>query len=339
MMSAVLFALVVLYNAVDVHAVGCLNPQGQNVPWWVVSKAPDGHQFFYKDSSESSDSFLFAKNLLNGTTLNPLANTLNQIWANKEKLTYVVYNDEVPEGWKSKGSGGGHTKGVIGASGQGGFWLVHSLPKFPVLTGNSFSWGAASDTYGQSFFCMTLSRKDIENVGVQLMYNHPDIYDSNVDSATFPNLAAAVDDKKRLEGSHIVTLSAGSFSVVSFAKSNSWGKDLGEDLVSPYYQLPFMWETWRRHPLLPSYCTPDYTYDELNVNGISFPGTNIQFHYTKDHSKWGVANSNSNYISCIGDINRMESQRKRGGGTNCITYAPLYHALRNIISTTDSCSK
>lgn len=143
----------------------------------------------------------------------------------------------------------------------------------------------------------------------------------------------------RFEGSNIVALPAksSSFSFTSFAKSNKWGKDLCEDLVSPHFGQGFFWETWRRLPPLPSYCTPTYPYDAINVNYIAFPGTNVRFHYTQDHSKWGVSTSSSKPLVCVGGINRMESQRKRGGGTCCISHPPLWKALSALIDETEPC--
>lgn len=143
----------------------------------------------------------------------------------------------------------------------------------------------------------------------------------------------------RLDGAHIATFNAkgSSFAFTSFAKSNNWGEDLYADLVSPYFKQGFFWETWRRSPPLPSYCPPEHPYEELNVNHIAFPGTSVNFHYTQDHSKWGVSTSGAQPISCVGGINRMSSQRKRGGGTVCQTYTPLWKALSSLIAEADKC--
>ncbi len=58
----------------------------------------------------------------------------------------------------------------------------------------------------------------------------------------------------------------------------------------------------------------------MNVQEVTFD-TTISFVDTKDHAKWAASPMSSNkhirsnpYVTCIGDINRMTSQRKRGGG-------------------------
>jgi deoxyribonuclease-2 len=41
---------------------------------------------------------------------------------------------------------------------KGGFWLVHSVPRFPFDRASSepYTYPAYAKTYGQSFICLTL---------------------------------------------------------------------------------------------------------------------------------------------------------------------------------------
>lgn len=46
----------------------------------------------------------------------------------------VAYNDEPPN--KKQSSNKGHLKGVLVADQRSGFWLVHSVPHYPNISGN-----------------------------------------------------------------------------------------------------------------------------------------------------------------------------------------------------------
>ena len=59
------------------------------------------------------------------------------------------------------------------------------------------------------------------------------------------------------------------------------------------------------------------------------------FPYTRDHCKWGISCTGSTV--CVGDINRMTSQKKRGGGTACIENPSLWKAIHALINSTDPC--
>jgi len=125
----------------------------------------------------------------------------------------------------------------------------------------------------------------------------------------------------------------------SFAKNEHWDKDLYADLVQPHLQSSMFAETWRRSPYLPTYCgnasNSTYKYDTLNVEYMSFP-TNT-FHYTMDHSKFAIGTEEESAHVCVGGINRMPSQRHRGGGTVCFVNKLLWIAIRSAIGTVDSC--
>jgi len=163
------------------------------------------------------------------------------------------------------------------------------------------------------------------------------------------------DNNKNVGTSNITSIfSMGGQMFVDFAKNKGWGKDLFEDLVAPYFQSDFIVETWGR-PLMPSYCKPTYLYQIINVHQMKI-NSEIIFDETKDHSKWGITDDNStskliqkernNYGSrmvrnlvCVGDINRMVSQRQRGGGTTCFVHSGLHSSLKSFISQIYSCSK
>jgi deoxyribonuclease-2 len=241
---------------------------------------------------------------------------LRPIYENKKRLAYAFYNDETPSGKTT--SSGAHAKGVIATDGENGFWLIHSIPKYPAFTA-PFTWQSlysrASDIFGQSFLCISMDAKDLDAMAKQVILMQPQVFASNMPStlaSKYPNLATLVAGKskhrRKGESSIVDFKSSGGRSFRSFAKNPSWGEDLYADLVQPDLKINMLVETWRRHKggCLPSYCagSDGREYNTLNVETIVFPTNN--FKYTQDHSKWGISADEKSPYVCVGGINRME---------------------------------
>ncbi|XP_074655924.1 plancitoxin-1-like isoform X2 [Tubulanus polymorphus] len=116
--------------------------------------------------------------------------------------------------------------------------------------------------------------------------------------------------------------------------------ELYEEIVAPTLQSDLNVETWRKGAggkLKSSKCDKDYKV----FNVISIKIGNHQFRYSKDHSKWAVTptkTSKGGYV-CIGDLNRMESQKYRGGGTVCFaaTNQKVWETFIGIINEVQPC--
>ena len=108
--------------------------------------------------------------------------------------------------------------------------------------------------------------------------------------------------------------------------------DLYEDVVAPGLQSDLWVETWCRAPCLESYCLDRYRWMVENVDTMSLAG--VVFDRSRDHSKWAIGKHNPNGWVCVGDLNRMPSQRKRGGGTVCLweptVQQSIYGWIRNV---------
>ena len=85
-----------------------------------------------------------------------------------------------------------------------------------------------------------------------------------------------------------------------------------------------------------AFCKPKYKYEVTDVKELK--AGDVTWTESQDHAKWAVALDSSN-VACIGDINRMTSQEKRGGGTVCFSSSALSNALYNSITTSDTCSR
>lgn len=163
---------------------------------------------------------------------------------------------------------------------------------------------------------------------------------------------AAKGKKIKKPFNHIVEFkSLNGFDFISFAKSEKFGEDLYADLVAPNLQTDMLVETWPNGPgKLNSSCQKN-TYHVLNIDSIDFKSSSdTAFTTTHDHSKWAISSDIKKHPNsaelrdklkyvCIGDINRMATQYKRGGGTVCFRNEFVWEAFRNLISSFEACPR
>ena len=109
----------------------------------------NGTAYTYIDSSSTNLTF-YNRDITSPSS--PLGRTLAGVYKGAD-LSFM-YNDETPSGKTS--SSYGHTKGVIGATGNEGFWLIHSVPSFPPPPEQGYSYPPNGRVYGQSFLCLSL---------------------------------------------------------------------------------------------------------------------------------------------------------------------------------------
>lgn len=267
--------------------------------------------------------------------------SLAPVYAGDSGVGYLLYDDQGPDG--SKHDSNGHTKGGLVFDSSGGFWLVHSVPRFPYFAKDGYdTFPTEEDKYGQSFLCLGLgSLGDVDDVAGQFYYNHGYVFDSFVPddlASKVANVVSAVNMEHSTEPEfNTLDIKTGDGQRwTSFAKTSQWGKQLYEELVAATYEVPLSVETWMNgiNPL-PSYCAPDYTYNVVNVRTLAIGGASWK--ETQDHSKWAVSQDGSTPIVCIGDINRQKSQAGRAGGTVCTQHNGLWQLFSGIISDADSC--
>jgi len=273
-----------------------------------------------------------------------LGSTISQILQGAATSTaWVSYNDQPPVGSPDHESYG-HTKGAIGFDSGGGFWLVQSTPRFPAVHGTAYTFPPDEKDNGQSFLCMSLGLNVINSVGHQLLVNKPWVYDSNLPSSlstVAPNIQSVVS------GGHWITKTSTNQTLqmkttagntfTSYAKNAKWANNLYEAFVEPSLQTGMYLETWintEDSNKMPNFCTPQYPYASMNAAHVMIDG--VGWEQTKDHSKWGISVNVPGWV-CIGDINRMYSQKERGGGTVCTNSSPLYKSFHSLINFNATC--
>jgi len=326
-LASVLFSLLLSRS---VHAaLTCLDVTGNPVDYWAIIKYPGGIgglKYLYWDSNLKAAKFKEIKTAVDDPKTSPLMLTLAQVYAQAKTISYAMYSDQTPDGVSH---GAAHSKGVIALSprANAGFWLTHSLPKFPNAVADGLG-PLPSKTFAQDFFCMAINSTAFTTLLKQIAVNRPTFYDSNI---------GKLPSAKETSSVAAFGTSAG-FPLLSFAKSKNYGKDIWDSLIAPYIEEDFVVQTWKSGSggNLPSSCTSaGFPYNVMNEDVINGP---THWNDTQDHSKWGVTvgKGASPYV-CYGDVNRQESQETRGGGAVCIADPKLWASMTAIVGAYEAC--
>uniref|UniRef100_UPI00358EC861 deoxyribonuclease-2-alpha-like n=1 Tax=Myxine glutinosa TaxID=7769 RepID=UPI00358EC861 len=338
------------------HALtfSCKNSAGQNVDWFIVYKlpktidvvpdVPKGKAFLYMDMVTGTWTRsvvpIDAETSPIRLTLTPLQQLHKK---QNDSMAYVLYNDQPPTNITASNSLG-HTKGVVVVGKSSGFWLVHSTPDFPPKAGQPFVWPHTALHYGQSFLCVSFDFHQFPSIGSQLLCNEPHVYDSAVPPSFLPVLSSFEQVAKEqwqctpIARRNVSLSSRAGQHFVSFAKSRHFDDDLYSGFVAPTLGVPLYVESWRNSPhVLNSNCSAQFPV--FNVKTVDLLGQ-IEFHTTQDHCKWCVAQSDGGMVApwvCVGDVNRIAAEMKRGGGTLCLSDPAVWKAFYNAVNDYEKC--
>jgi len=244
-----------------------------------------------------------------------------------------MFNDQLPSG--TTDTGRAHAKGFFVFDKNGGVYIEHSTPKFPLDPKVTPSYSFADSTkFGQSYMCVSLDFSNMEKLAQAIIVAKPHVYSSYVPSwasSAAPSLnALATDTGSSSETQKSVELKAGSTKFTYLAKSKKWGQDLYKDYIAPYFHSTIYVETWPNGVAynLPSDCSssnPTYNMDTVQFGTTTWTRT-------KDHSKWAAGPG----LLCIGGINRQDSQFTRGGGALCRQDTRVGNAMKSVYTSSGS---
>ena len=293
----------------------------------------------YYDATIDANSDLTKRNVMKSANVlnggkGALNFTLDSVFKNFKNppatVGWILYNDEMPPSAKRKDDGHkGHTKGVIAfdTGTKTAFWLLHSWPKFAEPDAKN----DPTPMYGQTYLCISLDLATAGKIAAQ-MGNHqePQVYFPN--HANLPNtdplflLTQPLTPNPPAAADTIDVSSIGGLPFKVIAKNKEWDKDFWNELVGPTLKDDMDDETWIRGPVPPIADSDGIhkTFDIKYINAGAM-GAHWAWPETHDHAKWGIT-LHAPWI-CVGDINRMISQRKRGGGTIAFQNQILWLAL------------
>ena len=374
-MLAIILVIQLLYLPQS-SAISCKDEAGRDVDWWILYKLPkrdDDDQLYEKHSleeyiyeglayayltSDLPDQSWTLSQLSVGDEKSMPGRTLNQLYQSKkrrtkhkrkrkskrksksENLFNIMYNDEHPHGPTSFTRG--HTKGLVFGDKTDSIWLIHSIPHYPPFPNESYAYPHTGQRYGQTAMCISISSTSLDMVGKQLTFNNPFIYSTSTPDwlTRYPQMV------KASKGHHVkeapffnteIIKTRGGETFTTFAKFTDFGKDLYADLVAPMLKIPLLVETWPNGPgKMPSRCNSPFIVE--NVDEMDFPEIQDDDFTTKhDHAKWAISLDKKRPFVCVGDINRMETQLKRGGGTACFASYKVWKTFKKSIKAIEAC--
>lgn len=224
----------VLLLWVAAHAMMCKDDHNRPVDYWVALK----HHSSANYHIHTPHSELQLSPYTMGTASGALAHTLHGIYGYRnESLNRVMYNDQDDQSKVHQSHA--HAKGVLVANTKEGFWLIHSIPRYPIRPSEARGRHyhiLPSYTFGQSFLCLSLGVSDIDAVAFMLRINSVGVYDTHHGSSHLSgNLSALIDGTKLQQNSATLPLTTlGGQRAIAFARQRDtkYG-ELYEDMVAP----------------------------------------------------------------------------------------------------------
>jgi deoxyribonuclease-2 len=244
---------------------------------------------------------------------------LKILFANKIYHSWLIYNDE---GINKTCSTGAHAKGILTWNDTELIWIIHSVPKYPKTYDGTYlpDIDDSELIYGQSFVYLKLNINKLNEILEQIHFMHPNIYLTNY-NYTYKN--KTTDTYKKIELSH---------NIFHISKTPHYHKDFYDDIIRLEFGGNIQTETWVRgnHCIDSENCKMIQSINWHNDNsGLH----NTKYDYKNDHSKFCISD---NKWVLIGDLNRMTTQLKRGGGGILFKNIDIYNLFCKIINTGDN---
>jgi len=320
----------------------CRNPDGEEVDWYTIFFMPSSassnnkiYYGYYDPTLEDLEYYEYSED-----TFPP--NFITKYAKGKGKdFNYFFWNDDKTlKNSKSESASNtkAHAKGSLVYDNDNGAFLLHSLPRFPTRNVNNdilTELPSNGGSYGQTFLCISLDKKNSEQIAKLLNCVNVSINKSvksdRVNNSPNRWINALINNKMDSTCSiqHTVKIKSKGNEVFTFYGKNYKNKIIPYDTtLRQVYGDDFYVRTWSRPSLAPSLYESKNLVNVLEVKfGIYTYGVN------KEHSKWGISKNKN--IVCFSDLNHTESQKERGGQIVCFENKILHEIMTYAIVSTD----
>jgi deoxyribonuclease-2 len=279
----------------------------------VALKKPSEKKYCYYDNEINNNSFIIKENI--NEWINEVFTKNNNKWTHQ-----LLYNDEIPEEFEtlSKNYTKGHNKGILLWNDTKIGWLIHSVPKYPnkIEFESEFKIEDIHESqliYGQSFAYLEFDIKELKNILFQLKLMESHVYFTNYD---------LYSKLENIESNKVREVKIDT-NIVHISKHTEWYHDLYDNFIRNFMDSKILCQTWAKPPIESSEFTK-------NIKTMKW-NDKISYNTNQDHSKYAISMDSNKPWVFVGDINRMESQYKRGGGGILIKNKDLWNCFNKII--------
>jgi deoxyribonuclease-2 len=293
-----------LTTLVTAAAISCKDEQGENVGSWVLLKLPQSTSYIYNFNTFQSPYSL------NDTTQGALTHTIQQLWT--PNTNYVLYNDEPPYE-TSYNFSSAHAKATLIWDSETAIAIMHSIPKFPVGPAESSEYiGLLPNAweYAQHVACVSVSLQDLPAFSASLKALNPHIYEG-----AFPTTQSINPQTCQY---HTV----GDRMLIT--KPANYEADIWSTCISQHFQTNLQVMSWI-HGTMDGTVTNGTTTSDIAQLTYSFGVTYTEW---ENHAKWAIG---TEPLVCVGDLNRVETQKVRSGAALCWKDPELWAAWNAIV--------
>ena len=199
---------------------------------------------------------------------------------------WLIYNDETD----THVDNGAHAKGIVAWNDSEVSWMIHSVPKYPdTFDGALHPIEDSELIYGQSFLLCTFPIHQLKEVLTQVFIMKPYVYIHTDPYDEYKGLHKKIESRMFTFNKRFTHIS----------KSPRNHKEFYSELLVPAFGACTT-ETWVR----------GHECEDTDTCKMAIEMKWNHYTYTRDHSKLAWS---SRWVM-VGDLNRMTSQVKRGGG-------------------------
>ncbi|KFD73347.1 hypothetical protein M514_04629 [Trichuris suis] len=316
------WVVVLSYYAGIVYAqLKCKDGAKQDIDWGVFYVLP-GEQKAYAVSNTAADNWANDKANL---TLDDgvLGGLLKPFYDAKDTYNIIAYND-FPPNFRQPSKCSSPAKGLLGYTDNNGWWLTHSIDKWPDMTGTKYEPPPAGGA--GLIVCISLPIASMEQWALAINYQDPVVYYFN----SVANAATSIANRKELNAltipaqpvytpyvKMVIIENIGGAKVHLFGMLPQGNQDIYSSYMAPVMKQSLI--AWTKptatEQLIASKCSTVYKVENVKPDS-TITVKDVQIKRDQDTARWVISKKKG--------ANAVKSSLEKGAGAACIEQQKLH---------------